>query len=254
MTVKDELAGKRIKCPKCQAILTVPAAGAPAASPGKALSSLLDDAGMRAGIRRCPGCSAEMAEAAVICMMCGYDTRLGHRLKMRVGTEIEAEDEALGDLMSHGHPMLDAAERQIALAKLEQKRLATGAPWWMILLAFLGVVGFAVGMISMPQDKVMRNSGFALIAAGALLCGINFLRLVWMAFMESLLLGLMCLVLSPVYIALRWGRVARLMIYLAVGIALVGLGFGLIKLVPMFEGSDPSMAQMLSLVVSAPAV
>ena len=62
----------------------------PAESVGKQLSDLLDDVGMRAGLRRCPGCGAELGEAAVLCVMCGYDTRLGRRLKTHVGSAVEA--------------------------------------------------------------------------------------------------------------------------------------------------------------------
>lgn len=251
---KDELAGKRVKCPKCQAVLTIPAAGAPAAASGKALSSLLDDAGMRAGVRRCPGCGAELAEAAVLCVLCGYDTRRGHRLKTRIGGEVEVEDDELGELVSHGHPMLDAAERQIALDKLAQKRLATGAPWWMLLLAFLGLVGFAVGMVSMPQESVMENSGLALQVGGGALAGIYFLRLIISAFMESLLLGLVCVVAAPIYVVMRWDRVVGLVIYIGVGIALFALGIGLVNLAPMFKGSGDAVSQVLGALVSARAV
>ena len=48
---------------------------------------------------------------------------------------------------------------RLPVDKLEQKRLIKGTPWWMILLAFLGLIGFAIGMVSMPQEDVVQNSG-----------------------------------------------------------------------------------------------
>ena len=53
---KDELAGKRVKCPKCGTALTIPQPGAGQGGAKQQLSDLLDDAGLRAGLRRCPGC------------------------------------------------------------------------------------------------------------------------------------------------------------------------------------------------------
>ena len=160
------------------------------AQPGAAkVSDLLDDAGLRSGIRRCPGCGAELSEAAVLCVMCGYDSRLGRRLKTHVGSAVEADDEDLGELPTHGVEALDKAERQIARDKLEQKRLIKGAPWWMILLAFLGLVGFAVGMVSMPQEDAMMNSGKLLQVVGSLIVAFYVLRILITAFKESVLEG-----------------------------------------------------------------
>lgn len=63
LSVKDELAGKRVRCPACKAVLEVPPAerAAPA--------------------RACPGCGKALPPNAVICVECGYDTRTGKRLR-----------------------------------------------------------------------------------------------------------------------------------------------------------------------------
>ncbi|NLX53806.1 MAG: hypothetical protein GXY58_01690 [Planctomycetaceae bacterium] len=233
---KDELAGKRVKCPKCGAVLTIAAPGAQQGSTGKPLSELLDDAGMRAGIRRCPGCAAELGDVAVLCVICGYDTRIGRRLKTRVGVSVEADDEDLGDLPTHGVEALDRAERQIALLKKEQERLVKGTPWWMLLLALLGVVGFAIGMVSMPQEDVMYNSGMVLQIGGALVVALYFLRIVIMAFKDSVLDGVVAMILPPVYLYKRWDRVVGLVILIGVGGAAIGFGVLLAWLGPKFQG------------------
>jgi hypothetical protein len=244
---KDELAGKRVKCPKCGTLLTIPQPGAGPSRTGKPLSELLDDVGMRAGIRRCPGCGAELGEAAVLCVMCGYDSRLGRRLKTRVGVVVEADDEGLGELPTHGVEALDKAERQIAREKLEQRLLIKGAPWWMILLALLGLIGFAIGMVSMPQEDVMVNSGMLLQVAGGLIVAFYFLRVVITGFKESVLDGVVSVILPPIFMYKRWDRVVGLVILMFVGGACFGLGFFLTWLGPKFQATDESGGQRAGL-------
>ncbi len=237
---KDELAGKRVKCPKCAAVLTIPPSGSKPAGVGKGVSELLDDAGMRSGIERRPGCGAELGKSAVLCVMCGYDTRLGRRLKTRVGGVEVADNEELGELPTHGNPILDAAERELARVKLEQKRLAKGAPWWMLLLAFLGLVGFAVAMVSMPQDQALDNSGLVLQVAGALVFVLYFLRFLITAFKESLLQGVLAVVLPPVYAFMRWDRVSGMCIFMIIGLCVTGAGYLLIAVAPYVRGAGKS--------------
>ncbi len=240
LKAKDEFAGKRVKCPKCGGPLLIAPAKPAAGEAGKCISDLLDDVGMRANLIRCPGCGAEMTEETVLCVMCGYDMRRGHRLKTRVGSAADMDDEELGELPVHGNPLLDFAERQIARDKLEQKRLGKGAPWWTILLAFLGVVGFAVGMISMPQDMVVRNSGWILAGFGGLMSFYFSLRLLIAAFKESVLQGVLvwlCPFYVLYYVASRWDRVGPYFILSLVGSFMIGFGYVMVFfLVPFFEG------------------
>ncbi len=187
---------------------------------------------MRSGIERCPGCGAELGKSAVLCVMCGYDTRLGRRLKTRVGSVEVVEDDELGDLPTHGNPVLDAAERSLPATSWSKSDSAKGAPWWMLLLAFLGLVGFAVAMVSMPQDQVMDNSGMVLQVAGGLIFVLYFLRLLITAFKESVLQGVLAVVLPPYYAFTRWDRVAGLCILMIVGLVVAGAGYLLISLAP----------------------
>lgn len=236
---KDQLAGKQVKCPKCGNALVVPSQASEKGGAPGCLSDLLDQVGLKAGIRRCPGCGAELSEAAVLCVMCGFDTRRGLRIKTRVGTATDIDDEDLGDLPTHGHPVLDHAERQIARDKLEQSRLSAGVPWWMLFLALLGLGGFAVGMVSMPQDQVMENSGYVLMAAGTLMSAFFGLRMIIVAFKESVLQGLLYLIVplyAVYYVFSRWDRVAGLFIFACVGTAISGVGYLMtFTLAPMFE-------------------
>lgn len=93
---KDELAGKAVKCPKCSQPLRIPAAegaakpSAAAKTPTKApeppvdnsVSNILDEFGIGKTVvgNKCPSCQAAMAEGAVICIQCGYNTKTNKKL------------------------------------------------------------------------------------------------------------------------------------------------------------------------------
>ena len=106
LAVKDELAGKRVKCPKCKQPLAIsgqgsqtadtPAAGGKTTSAPKSqktkkdedgggLADLLDEVGLTAPTtgRRCPDCFADMGMEAIICIQCGFSTETGKRLRTK---------------------------------------------------------------------------------------------------------------------------------------------------------------------------
>ena len=61
-----EMAGAAVECPTCNQAITVPAAG-PAAP-----------AAPQANV--CPSCNAEMQPGAVLCVSCGFHTKLGKKI------------------------------------------------------------------------------------------------------------------------------------------------------------------------------
>ncbi len=99
---KDELAGRKVKCPQCGGVLTIPKPGAgpeaarqgteprddhAVASPpaGKAESPA---AGTARGPEKapdvepkCPSCGASVKAGAVLCVQCGYGLQTGKKLK-----------------------------------------------------------------------------------------------------------------------------------------------------------------------------
>ena len=102
LKVKDEAAGKRVRCPACSTIVQVPAAGpAPPPPEGKAeplrdasgnvLERPEDDADfglqdyapehgeheVAGGGKHCPACHMLLPQSAIICTTCGYDFRTG---------------------------------------------------------------------------------------------------------------------------------------------------------------------------------
>src|SRR6185295_17393970 len=109
---KDELAGKTVKCPGCQKPLKIPGGPAPAKAAAKPdaakaaakkssaddddyslsadepaprpKSDLFDEVGLKAapkGTMPCPGCTEPLPPDAVICVKCGYNMKLGRKMK-----------------------------------------------------------------------------------------------------------------------------------------------------------------------------
>ncbi|MCE2792714.1 MAG: hypothetical protein ACK56J_10575 [Planctomycetota bacterium] len=144
--VRDDFAGKAVKCPKCKSPMQVPAAatqppagksasaGKPAvaksgaganagagagrsagSSPGRKfnpLLDLLDEAGVEAKPRgrACPMCAAEMSPTAVICIQCGFNAATGERLQTAVLVDEDAYSTAD---MTDAEKILAKAEKEI---------------------------------------------------------------------------------------------------------------------------------------------
>ena len=69
LRVRDEAAGKQAKCPACQKVLTVPEA--------VGLADTAPAGPSPARGPRCAKCGEAMAEGAVICVKCGFNTETG---------------------------------------------------------------------------------------------------------------------------------------------------------------------------------
>lgn len=63
LTVKEEHAGRKGKCPKCGQVVTVPTPRKSSESPA------------------CPSCGAAMPTDAVVCIGCGFDRRIGKKVE-----------------------------------------------------------------------------------------------------------------------------------------------------------------------------
>jgi hypothetical protein len=199
---KDELAGKTVKCPGCQKPLKIagepaaaktaakpangpgaaaatPAAAktvagkpAPAKQPAKAASpppstdSLFDEIGLAPpveGTRPCPGCTEPLAIEAVVCVKCGYNTRLGRRMTT-------ARSGGGGDgHVGHGAVAQDLLDRAADVidgdAEEEIKKTTAGTPWWIFLIVLIALFGFGAFMLSRTggdedKDKEGKKTGW----------------------------------------------------------------------------------------------
>ncbi len=193
LNVRDELAGKAVKCPGCQSVLRVPAAATPgqAAAPAKAagaakptppaakkavaaksapvaapakpavsitdgsLDDLFNEAGfeLRTG-KTCPGCFAPVAHDAVICTHCGLNLTTGEKLKAHT-TEFEDEQS--------GEAYLKKAALDMQRSQQMQDKMVQGAglPWWMLgMILFLLGSATAVAVIAVNMSKREEGGSF----------------------------------------------------------------------------------------------
>lgn len=169
LNVPDQMAGKSGKCPKCSAVIKIPAAS-PAATqtatnPGtakakvdkpktavaapskKGMDDLLDQVGLvkKTGTF-CPNCDAPLAQGAALCVKCGFHMESGKRLS-------EHESESSRQEFNNKH-LNEAAVMMKREKELEKRTLASGMPWWVLLcILCLGVMTVVVGLVFVDGAK-----------------------------------------------------------------------------------------------------
>ncbi len=217
--VKDEWAGKRVKCPKCSEALVIPKpqqasvpvqndpyqlappVSRPAANP---MLDLLDDAGVESTPRGpvCPTCGVEVSPTAVVCVECGYNIETGKQLETVTYREVGETDAGMSD----AEKMLARAEKEIdeMPVSASQQDFGDGADSYFITFAALIVAGVLVAIgvgVIFVMDKVGENVNTALIS----MCGsiaIYLFCAVWItffAFRAKALHGLGCLFSGGLY-------------------------------------------------------
>ena len=67
----EEMAGQTIECPACQQSFAIP--GAPRAAPAAPAAPA------------CPACQAAMEPGAVLCLQCGFHSKLGKKIDTKFG-------------------------------------------------------------------------------------------------------------------------------------------------------------------------
>lgn len=282
---KDELAGKVVKCPKCQESLKVgapsanarqaePAATASAATPS-AVAALLDEVGFHvhgekedATVQRCPACDEKLSDHAVLCVNCGYNLETGKFVKGMGGVGPGG-----GTRRAEGHEgaallLLKRAETAIEVDKDEERKIRTqGMPLWMLISILSMIATFTVGMSVLPADQAFMISGYVWMGVCSTLATFYWFWLLVIAFKESVLHGLMFQFVpfyAVYYVAKRWADHGKLfMIYLTL-LILAPAGLILITLAPKMkrEGSrevlmflrEPSVMALSAALDPDPAV
>ncbi|HUE74267.1 MAG TPA: hypothetical protein VMP01_25525 [Pirellulaceae bacterium] len=254
---KDELAGRTVKCPKCSRPLAIPAAGGAGAVPASPLapqptaaaaapaagyqpSGLFDEVGIQStpvGTQPCPGCRAPMPMHAVVCVQCGYNLKLGRRMEtMRVGADGQ---------MGHGS-LAEAALARAAQAleeekEEERKKTREGLPWWAYLVMLLGVLGFLVLMMMIPQQNAVGLAGGAVVFGGVCLSLYGYVRILVVAFREHPGHGLGCLFCAPYFLyflIIKWDECGGAFFIWLGGQVLQMVGYGVVIAGSQFSGEE----------------
>ncbi len=249
---KDELAGKVVKCPKCQESLKIAAPtspqtsgpqGAQAAAGPSAVAKLLDEVGFHLhekedeGVQHCPACDQKISDHALLCVFCGYHLETGKFVKGMGGVGPAAQK-------AEGHEgaalmLLKKAERVIEQDKDEERKMRTqGMPLWMIITILSIIASFTVGMSVLPRDQAFQVSGYVWMGVCGSLSMVYWFRLVVIAFKESTQHGLLFLFVpfyGLYYVAIRWADCGKLfMTYLILSL-LVPVGWMLVLIGPKLK-------------------
>jgi len=206
---RDELAGKRVKCPKCKERMVIPAAkSAPvsAASASRArqavdpMEALLNEANIdqvSSGGPICPDCGVEINAGAVICVDCGFNLETGKRLRTaRENVEGEEGDSGLND----AERIMRKAEAELEDTPIggEDQDFGDGGDSFVIagvagvILAILVGVGLLV-IFSMDVISLYYNSGgISFIASCCMWIGTT-IWLSYVAFRAKVGHGLACI-------------------------------------------------------------
>ncbi|GEM_PF-1973890 len=192
-SAKDELAGKRAKCPKCgQPLVIAEAAPAPSESLEDSLGGLgglMDQAGFEsAGGAACPKCNAGMPPGAVLCVACGFHLESGETLQTRVIKTSKAREDGSDQLLkgvklkSRGHEVLDKAQRDVKRDELLQASVRKSAPVWLVMMWLIVVVVYICSVMfgGSPENK-LRFSQYWQILSGVLV-GLAYVGMVIQAF------------------------------------------------------------------------
>ena len=203
LSVRDEFAGKAVKCSGCSKAIRVPASGgggktaaaktakpkaaaarpaaarpAPAASQSDSLDDLFAEEGFdRQVFAVCPSCRSEMAAGAVLCTKCGYNKE--------TGTSLESHKVAGVDIDMGTLALMKAEQDMVRDVALQEKmHKGAGMPPWMLAL-ILFILGSAVTIAVLAGNASRRveqlqfkplqmfcnlgGAAFAMVAIGAVL-------------------------------------------------------------------------------------
>lgn len=235
-TVRQEFAGRTVKCPNCQQAVKIPAtSGAskasarqaikppvPETAPPDAADELFDELGIGIGGsqtgRRCPECKAAMAEEAVICIACGYNENLGRKMQtIRPTTHEDRTAARAGRGGGSRVPRAKSKSRGGSGGQLVQGVL----PVAILLILGLGGLAFVSPAIAMPLLGL--TSIVAMFGGGLWLLGV--------AFTDSPLQGVLCVFVpfyAWIYILMNWEDCKGPFLLQLAGFVLWGLNVALI--------------------------
>lgn len=211
---KDELAGRTVACPKCKQALTIPkpqaaAPAAPAAPHSNA--GLFDDLGLKARDTsgpRCASCGADMAPNAVICIKCGFNTKLGRRMEtIKMSGAAGMAEPGAGGHGGHGAGVTEllmarAAKNAEDDAIAEATKTTAGAPLWVWVVGLFCCILFGVVMSLVEQSTALQGTGWVMIVASAILTIFAWGAICARAFLKNPIFGFIVLIGDLVFLAI----------------------------------------------------
>ena len=245
---RDELAGKKVKCPKCKERMVIPSASAkpaakkvakrPAAKPKpkaidpmEALLKEADIAPVSHGGPICPDCGAEVSQGAIICVDCGFNMETGKRLR----TASQGDDGSVDTGLSDAEKIMQKAEAEIEETPVgvDDQDFGDGGDSFVIagvagvILMILVAIGLVI-IFSMDQVSNYYNSGGISFIAS---CGIWIGMTIWIsyvAFRAKVGHGIACILTGGLY-CIVFGFMQGKSMLIPTIIMLIGLVVGLLS-------------------------
>jgi hypothetical protein len=219
VNVRDDLAGKAVKCPGCgNPIKVVASQGGQAsakatqaapqqrvavpAAPKAALDDLFSEEGFDRHVAQvCPVCRVEMQAGAVLCTKCGYNKQTGERLESHKTAGVD---------ISHGEVFLQKAGKDMDVETAMQAKMANaGMPWWVLaLILFFIVSAVSIAVVAINVARRVDGEGSFNAMATFLVLGFGavqtvalgaYLVILVKAFKQSIKEGLLTMFV-PLYI------------------------------------------------------
>jgi hypothetical protein len=185
--VKDELAGRRVKCPQCKQPIEIKASGGLATSGSRQFSAvpkahnplldLLDEQDIRSVVRGriCEQCGCEVSPNAVVCVECGYNLETGEVLKTEsYDDDFDATNS--DSTMSDAERIMAKAEKDIEDMPVtsEDQNFGDGSESYLIaavgmIVALILISGAMVVILMMESITEVWASSAVSFAASAVL-------------------------------------------------------------------------------------
>jgi len=237
---KDELQGQTLLCPKCHQPLTIGEGLQKGGQRKQAggMEDLLEEVGIKEYQGpRCPRCAAPLKPNAVLCVECGFHLQTQQKVK---GARVRKAGER-----GHGEAAEDLLARAVNLLeedKIEEKKnRSQGLPAWVYFIGLTLMIGFTSAMFMIPKDQAFLITGFTVLGIGALATAYFEIRMLIVAFSESALCGILCILFSPYwlyYIFTRWDQVGGFFL-MSLGTSFVStIGWGIVLLAPMMKETE----------------
>ena len=186
--------------------------------------------------RPCPGCTAPLAPDAVICIKCGFNTKLGRRMEtMKVGSAEAARPVMVRLLKKCWQRAADTMEEDAAE---ERRKTGEGVPWWAYLLGILAAGGFMVTMMVLEQSTAVAMAAVVMMVVAWLVGLYAGVRVLMEAFRESFAHGMLHFG-AWLRVLLHGDALEKVGTFVIIQFAagtVVGLAFGALKFAAMLKG------------------
>ena len=105
----------------------------------------------------CPGCTEPLPQEAVICVKCGYNMKLGRKMKTLTAS---GESQGAGGHGVVAQDLLDKAAQTIeGDEEAEASKGKEGMPWWVYLIILIILISAAAWMLNRKSGEEESKDG-----------------------------------------------------------------------------------------------